>query len=110
MVQQKYQRKLKLPVRRGPAGIAQRQTFASVVSNLVPSYSAPSTTTPTFSTAVSFSASTSSVVSYTSISVHPLLTQFLSPVALFYPHFALLDNPILFQGGQSRWIWIHLAK
>src|SRR5688572_13500807 len=40
MVQQKYQRQLIRPVRRDPAGIAQRQALASIVSDLVPSYSA----------------------------------------------------------------------
>ena len=110
MVQQKYQRQLKLPIRRGPAGIAQRQAFASVASDLIPSYSTPSTTTPTFSTDVSFSTPTSSFITYTSVSVPPPSTSVPIPNRPILPHLTLLDNPDLFQGGQSRWIWIHLAK
>ena len=99
MVQQKYQRQLKRPIRRGPAGIAQRQTFASVALDLVPSYSAPSTTTPTFSTAVSFSAPTSSVVTYTSVSVPPPSTPVPIPSRPILPP----PRPIRQPRSISRW-------
>ena len=38
---EKFQRKFAKPVRRGPAGIAQRQALASVVSSLTFSTAAP---------------------------------------------------------------------